>query len=220
MFRRLSIGAAVAGVLIACSLAVAGDSIQGSNPRAEPIKQALAALVKGIESGDFEKAKAVYAGDKADLDLLKVYVDGVAAAKDMRAAIRSKFGDHPGERVAGFDEAVARMAVKDFNTVLFLDDPDRAASSADSPLGVGFEFKRVNGKWEVLSLASRPNTPQQHIARVQKYIGAVKTITDKVNSGAYHDFRDAAKAASEAGDLLWPIEHAEPAPVPATGTKR
>ena len=197
MCRTRFVCVVVLGLSIACSRSAAGDLVPGSDARAKPVKDALAALVKQIGDGDLEKAKAEYVGDKADLELLKAYVDGVAAAKAMRAAIRSKLGDHPNERVEGLDEAVARMAVHDFNSVIFPDAPDRASSSADSPLGVGIEFKRVNGNWKVLSLASRPNTPEQHLARLRQYALAVQAITDKINSGAYHDFGTAAKAAGK-----------------------
>ncbi|MFI5379706.1 MAG: hypothetical protein ACHRHE_10440 [Tepidisphaerales bacterium] len=195
----------LAGLSVGGLRTVAGGLVQGSDARAEPMKQALAALVEQIEGGDFDKAKAVYAGDKADVELLKAYVDGVATAKTMRAAMHSKFGDYFKERLPALDTKVARMAVYDHNSVIFLDDPDRAASSADSPLGVGIEFKRVDGKWKVLSLASAPNTAQEHLARLQKYILTVRAITEKTKSGAYRDAKEAEIAADRAEDLLWPI---------------
>jgi len=50
--------------------------------------------------------------------------------------MQSKFGDDLAQSMPGLDNAVARMGVHEFNTVIFLEDPDRASSSADSPLGV------------------------------------------------------------------------------------
>src|SRR5205807_9141596 len=124
-----------------------------------------------------------YAGDGDDVELLKAYMDGVAAAKAMRASVKSKFGDDFEKRLVGLDRDVARMAVHDFNAVIFLADPDTASSSADSPLGVGIEFKRVEGKWKVLSLASAPNTPKEHLERLQNYTSKIKTVTEKLKSG-------------------------------------
>lgn len=143
MCRSRLIATIVAASLILGSRGVAGDLVEGSDARAKPIKQALAVLVKSIDSGDVEKARSAYAGTGADADLLKAYVEDVAAAKALRAAMAAKFGDHFRSPPRGFDSDVARMAVYDFNSVIFLDDSDRASSSADSPLGVGIEFKRV-----------------------------------------------------------------------------
>jgi hypothetical protein len=185
---------------------IANELVEGNDVRAEPMKKAVDALVKQIQSGDFDNSKAEYAGEKADLELLKAYVDGVAAAKAMRAALVSKFGEPFKQNFRAFDTAVARMGVHDFNTVIFLDDADRASSSANSPMGVGIEFKRVNGKWKVLSLASAPNKAEDHVASLQKYISAVKDITEKVNAGKYTKAEDAGEAVLAAEDLLRPIK--------------
>jgi hypothetical protein len=206
----------LAGLFVLGSLSFGSELVEGSDPRAEPFKKALAALVKKIDAGDLDGAKALYAGEASDADLLKVYVDGVAAAKAMRAALVAKFGDDPSQSPAGLDVDVARMGVFDFNTVIFLDDPDRASSSADSPLGVGIEFKQVDGAWKVLSLASKPDTPEQHLARLKTYISAVTAITEKVNSGKYNDLGQAAGAANDAHDQLWPIAKG-PAPTTSPG---
>jgi len=203
----------LAGVVISASLAVAGGLVEGSDARAEPMKKALAALVKEIGAGDLEKAKALCAGGKTDVEVLAAYVDGAAGAKAMRAAITAKFGDIPDNRLLGLDTDVDRMGIHDFNTVIFYDDPDRAASSADSPLGVGIEFKRVDGTWKVLSLVSSPEKSEDHLARLKLYISTVKAITEKVKSGSYQSSDDAIGAAGDAELQLWP--HTRTAP-PAT----
>ena len=204
MCRTQFVCAMLVGIFIVGSRSIAGDLVEGSDDRAKPMKQALAALIKEIDGGDFEKAKALYAGSGADLDLLKAYVDGVATAKTMRAAMQAKFGDHLKRPLAGLDSDVTRMAVCDFNSVIFLDDPDRASSSANSPLGVGIEFKRVGGDWKVLSLASAPDSAEEHLTRLKNYITAVGTIAENLKSGAYNTPQDAAKAADEARRQLWP----------------
>jgi hypothetical protein len=192
----------LAGLVISTSLAVAGDLVEGSDARAEPMKKALAALVKEIGAGDIKKAEALYAGEKTDVELLKAYVDGVAGAKAMRAAIAAKFDDNPDHPPAGLDTAVDRMGVHDFNSVIFLDDPDRASSSANSPLGVGIEFKRVDGTWKVLSLVSAPEKGEDHLARLKAYISTVKSITEKVKSGGYKNSDEAIGAADDAESQL------------------
>lgn len=210
--RQLTvIFAILAGLAICASRLVASDLVEGSDVRAEPMKKALDALVKAIGSGDVEKAEALYAGDKTDVELLKAYVNGVTAAKAMRAAMLAKFGDHPDDSPAGLDVDVARMAVKDFNSVIFNDDADRASSSADSPLGVGIEFKRVDGTWKVLSLVSAPQKVEDHLERLQTYILTVKTITEKIKSGAYQKYDDATGAADDAKAQLWPSTVTVPA---------
>jgi hypothetical protein len=191
-----------AGVFSAIPCCFAGDLVEGSDARAEPMKAAVAALAKQIDAGDFDKAKAEYAGDGADLDLLKAYVDGVAAAKAMRAAMQAKFGDQIDKDMRGLDTDLMRMGVHDYNTVIFLDDPDRASSSADNPLGVGIEFKRVDGKWKVMSLASRPDSAKEHLARLTNYISKVKATTEDVKSGACKSSDDAQTAAVETEEQL------------------
>jgi hypothetical protein len=171
-------------LLISLSPACAG-LVDGSDPRAKPIKDAVAVLVKQITAGDFDKAKAEYAGEKKDLELLKAYVDAYTATKSMRGQLVAKFGEQYKEPV-GFDTLVEKTAVIDFNSVIFDDkDPDHAAASTDTAMGTGIEFKRVGGKWKVLSLASEPETPEQHLGRLRKYIPAVKQISDKLKSGKY-----------------------------------
>jgi hypothetical protein len=73
MCRPLLICAILAAFSIGSSLVIANDLIEGSDPRAQPIKKALADVVEQIEAGDFDKAKALYAGSGADLELLKAY---------------------------------------------------------------------------------------------------------------------------------------------------
>jgi hypothetical protein len=144
------------------------------------------------------------------------YVDGVAAAKAMRVEMTAKFGDQMKDDPPGLDEDVSHMRVTDFNSVIFLDDPDRASSSADSPLGVGIEFKKVDGKWEVLSLASKPNTPEKHLGILRAYTKAVTAITVKLKAGGYANPDDALDAAGEADGNLWPLT---PTTEPAAATK-
>ena len=191
----------VAVLLFSLTPASAG-LVEGSDPRAKPMKDAVAALVKQITAGDFNKAKSEYAGDKTDLDLLKAYVDAYTATKDMRALLVAKFGDQYKDAI-GFDTMVAKTGVHDFNTVIFDDtNPDRAASSADTPLGTGIEFKRLAGKWKVLSLASRPNTPEQHLALLRKFTPAIQKITDNLKSGKYKSPEDADQDIQQAHALL------------------
>ncbi len=211
--RPLLICVIVAAFFFASSSAFASDLVEGGDPRAQPIKKALADVVEQIEAGDFDKAKAIYAGQGADLELLKAYVDGVAAAKAMRAEMNAKFGDQMKDDPPGLDEDVSHMRLNDLNSVVFLDDPDRASSSADSPLGVGIEFKKVAGKWEVLSLASEPNTPAKHLAILRKYTSTVTAITEKLKAGGYPNPDEALDAAAEAEGNLWPLT---PATQPAT----
>ena len=194
--------AALALMLSAAAGTPAKELIEASNPRAEPFKRAVAALDKAIASGSLEKAKAEYVGDGADLELLSQYVRGFAAAKAMRAAIEAKSGKHEQPNLRAMDASVAQMGVHDFNSVIFDDDPDRAGSSADTPLGVGIEFKRVKGEWKVLSLASRPDTPEQHIKRLKSYIEAVEAITAKVKADGYAKPDDAIAAANEAEERM------------------
>jgi hypothetical protein len=191
-------------LLVAAPVFSAVALIEGSDARAEPFKKAVAALSKDIAAGSLDKAKADYAGTGADLDLLKAYVDGVNAMKALRAAVDAKFGADPKREVRGLDTGVARMGVHDFNTVVFEDDPELASTSADSPLGVGIEFRKVGGTWKVLSLASKPNTPEMHIKRLKAYTEAVKAVKAKVERGAYQNVATAAAAAEEAVSLLWP----------------
>ena len=196
------------GLLLVASCARAGRLIEGSDPKAEPFKQAVATLAKRLASGELEKAQAAYAGEGIDLELLKAYVDGVKAATAMRAAVDVKFGADPERLLPALDTIVAEMRVHDLNTVI-LDqrDPDAASTSADSPMGVGIELKRVKGEWKVRSLASAPN---EHIFRLKGYIRSIQDITTKVKSGAYQDFRDVSNAAQEANSQLWPLTHATP----------
>ena len=180
--RSLCTGCIVV-LLVATSVARAA-LIEGSDPRAEPFKEAVAALAKAIGAGSLEDARAVYAGEGVDLKLLEAYVDGVAAAKALRAAMDSTFGADPERADPTLDDAIARMGVKDLNTViLYDDDPEAAATSANNPLGVGIEFKRVNGEWKVRSLASKPDRPQRHIARLTAYTRSLAALTEKVPSG-------------------------------------
>jgi hypothetical protein len=190
------------GLFAFASVVQGGELIEGSDARAKPFKEAVAALSKEIGTGSLEKAKAVYAGDGADLELLKAYVDGVAAAKNFRAAVDSKFGDDPKRIYPTLDVRISRMSVSDFNTVFFYDEPDAAASSANSPLGVGIEFKRVKGVWQVRSLASKPNTPQEHIGRLAAYTRSLTTITEKTKSGGYASVDEAITAAGTAFALM------------------
>jgi hypothetical protein len=205
----------VVGLFVAVSVASAVTLIEGTDARAEPFKKAVAALSKDIAAGSLDQAKGDYAGTGADLELLKAYVDGVNAVKGLHAAVDAKFGADPKREIRGLDTGVARMGVHDFNTVIFYDDPDLASSSADSPLGVGIEFRRVGGAWKVRSLASKPNTPEEHIKRLKAYTEAVNAVKAKVERGAYANANAAAGAAEEAVSLLWPMTHA-----PATRPKR
>lgn len=194
----------------------AGQSlVEGSDERAKPIKQAVASLVKQIEGGALDKAKAEYAGTGADLDLLKAYVRGVAEAKAMRAALTARFGGHFFDHLDALDAGVARMAVADYNTVIFLDDPNRASSSADSPLGVGLEFRRVDGKWKVLSLASAPDTAEEHLKRLKDYTAAVEKVTETAKSGGYASADDAKQAVFAVERLLRPSPAKAAAPTTA-----
>jgi hypothetical protein len=194
------------GLLVSAPVlaAPAAGLIEGSDPRAEPFKKAVATLAKELSSGSLEKAQSAYVGEGADLELLKAYVDGVAAAKAMRAAIDAKFGADPKRRIDALDTAVARMSVMDSNSVIFYEDPDAASTSADSPLGVGIEFKKVKGEWKVRSLASAPNTPEEHTARLKTYAQSVAAITERINAGKYREVADALGAAGEAASKLWP----------------
>jgi hypothetical protein len=201
---------------VSVSHSMADDLVEGSDPKVKPIKQTVAALVEQIEAGDFAKAKTFYAGDGADLELLKSYVDNVAAAKAMRIAMNAKFGADAAQNLPGIDTQVARMGIYDFDTVIFNDDPDRASSSADSPLGVGLEFERVGGEWKVLSLASAPNTPEQHLARLEKYRSAVQGITKKLNSGEYANADAVNSDARHALALVMAVGSQPPATTPST----
>jgi hypothetical protein len=192
-------------LVVAAVSSARAQLIEGSDRRAEPFKKAVAALTTAIGTGSLERAKEAYVGDRADLELLQAYVDGVNAAKAMRAAIDAKFGADPTRGFRTFDEQVARTAVRDLNTVIFGNDPDRASTSANTPLGVGIEFKRVRGERKVLSLASEPATPEEHIARLTTYARSIEGITKKTNSGAYENVRDALIASDEAHSRLWPL---------------
>ena len=59
------------GLLVMTSLASAGGLVKGSDPAAKPIKEAVARLVKAIETGSRSKAEAEYAGEGVDRELLK-----------------------------------------------------------------------------------------------------------------------------------------------------
>jgi len=192
-------------VLLLASLLRANRLIEGNDPEAEPFKKAVAALVEAMGTGSLEKARAQYVGEGADLDLLKAYIDSINASKAVRAAVDAKFGADPKRKLIAMDDAIARTAVHDFNTVIF-DDGDRnaASSSADSPLGVGIEFKKVNGEWKVRSLASEPNKPDEHTARLKAYTDALNAVTAKVKAGGYASAADAVRAVREASGKLRP----------------
>ena len=192
-------------VLLLASLLRANRLIEGNDPEAEPFKKAVAALVEAMGTGSLEKARAQYVGEGADLDLLKAYIDSINASKAVRAAVDAKFGADPKRKLIAMDDAIARTAVHDFNTVIF-DDGDRnaASSSADSPLGVGIEFKKVNGEWKVRSLASEPNKPDEHTARLKAYTNALNAVTAKVKAGGYASAADAVRAVREASGKLRP----------------
>lgn len=198
-----TIAVVVGLVVIGSGVARAREMVPGSSPKAKPMRDAYDALKAALLAADAEKAKSAYVGTGADAALLEAYQKGVAAAKQMRAAVDAKFGVDAKRKLPGLDSALETTGVFDFNSVII--NGDVASASADSPLGVGLEFRRVGGAWKVRSLAADTTEAEAHVATLKTYTASVAALTDGVKRGDVKSAEAAAKAASDAAAKLSPM---------------
>jgi hypothetical protein len=200
--RKILIVLALAVLPLAGGLSASGaEMLTGKDPAAKPFLDAIHAVMEPIAAGEADKAEAHFAGDETDLELLRAYIKTVAAEKLMEAALDKKFGadrDRPGPAVkAGVEGWGAGF---DYNSIFVRDK--HASCSASGPLGVGIEFQQVDGVWKVSSLASRPETAEEHIKRLAVYRPKIEAITAGISNGTVASADDAIGAIEDARELV------------------
>jgi len=214
--RKVLIVLASAVLPLASPSASGEEMLAGKDPAAKPFLDAIHAVTEPIAAGDADKAEAHFAGDKTDLELLRAYIKTVAAEKLMEAALDKNFGadpNRPGPAVSGGVKSWG--AAFDYNSIFVRDK--HASCSASGPLGVGIEFQQVDGVWKVSSLASRPETPEEHIQRLAGYRPKIEAITTGINDGTIKSADDAIAALEDAREGVRHRSAAPPGSTPRAG---
>lgn len=183
------------------------ELVSGRDPRAKPIRDAIRGLMEPLAAGDNATAALHFAGRNADLELLRAYEKAIDAERRAAVLMDKQFGPDPQRLPGRITWGVGAWGKSfDHNSVTFWGN--EASCSAGGPLGEGIELIRVNSVWKVRSLASPPQTPEQHLKRLAAYTPKVEAVAAGVRKGTIGSADEAMKALGEAAGSLYPKEPA------------
>lgn len=166
-----------------------------------PIRKALESIAREIASGNLDKAKAHFAGENADLELLEVYIKCVKAERALVDAVAKMFPDRQND-YGGYIRVWGRIFTTPFDVSRVTFIANSASCDISGPIGIGFDFKQVEGKWKVWSLTFAPNKTEDHTKALTTYASKIESISQDVGKGKHMNFEEVHEAQEAAVPVL------------------
>lgn len=193
--RRCFRTCVVLSALITALSASAGPRLLARDePESKEIADAAGAFLGKLVDGDAAGAKALFAGDEAELQR---HVDLLAAWSKLERTAAAKF-ENTDKLNSGNHAQIVRMKLNSISDQLFFVNGQEASVCGMSFLDPGMRLRRVAGQWRVMALTATRSDE----ARFTRYLGgmakAVSTTEAAVAAGTIKTADEAVQRVTEA----------------------